>query len=118
MINQILVLFTGVFAIIGLLTALHAGVQALRHGKRKNSAAELTLYVKDCEESIEGEIREYASQLSSGLCGIEADALVAVDLGSKDSTPQILARLERDISILKVYTLDEYIREILSRHTQ
>lgn len=118
MINQILMLFTAIFAIIGLLTAVYAAVQAFRHGKRKNAAAELTLYVKDCEDSIEGEIREYAARLSSGLCGVDADALTAVDMGSNDNTLQILLRLERDISILKVYTKDAYIKSILLRSNQ
>ena len=111
----ILLLFVGVFAVIGLLTSLYAALEAFCYGRGEPTDTEVVIFVKDCQDSIEGTVRSYAARLKSGLCSIEAEMLAVVDRGSTDETGIILSRLEREISILKVYTVDEYIEKCTNK---
>lgn len=112
MINQALLLILCIFAIIGLITILYTVIEAFSHGKQQNISAEIVLYTKNDEDSIEGLVRQTAARLGSGMGNIPADSLTVIDTGSTDETPKILAKLSNDISILNVYTKNEYIKHI------
>ena len=121
MINQILMVFMGVFAVIGIMTALYAATESIGRTRRKHAvAAEVVLFVSAADrESIEGAVREYASRLCSGMCGIRARALSVVISDNGETreyfeTREILSKLEQDISIIKVYTESDYIKHIKS----
>ncbi len=121
MINQILTVFMGVFAVIGIMTALYAATESIGRARRKREIpTEVVMFVSASDrDSAEGAVREYASRLCSGLCGIRAGALSVVISGEGDAreyfeTREILSKLERDISIIKVYTESDYIKHIKS----
>ncbi len=121
MINQILMVFMGVFAVIGIMTALYAATESIGRTRRKHTVtAEVVLFVSAADkESIEAAVREYASRLCSGMCGIRARALSVVISDNDETreyfeTREILSKLEQDISIIKVYTESDYIKHIKS----
>ena len=107
MFNLILIVFAAVFAVIGAMTLLYAAACSLRSLHGCGSRAEVVLYISE-GENAEGIVREYASRLCSGFCGIRADALVVVYSGPGGETLEILKRLEGDISILSVCGEAEY----------
>ncbi len=112
MINQAFLIVFYIFAIIGVITVLYCAMEAFSRFKRQNLSAEIVLYTKNDEDSIEGLVRSTAARLGSGIANIPANSLTVIDTGSTDDTPKILARLSNDISILKVCTKDEYIKHI------
>lgn len=112
MLNQILLLFAGFFAVVGFITILYAIIEALSCNSKSNIPCEVVLFMKDCEEDAEGAIRQLAGQLSSGLSGIQIQSISAVDCNSTDQTAKILSKLSGDIDIVKDYTADQYIEHI------
>ena len=110
MFNQILLVFAAVFAVIGLMTTLYAVVQSIGRRRGTGARAETALFITD-SETAEGVVREYAARLNSGLCGLRADSLAAVCADSGE-VRDILRRLEGEISILTVYSEEEYSRHI------
>lgn len=122
MINQILLVFLGVFAVIGLICSLYAAAESISRGRgEKKINAELVLFANsDCRKEIEGIVRDYAARLCSGICSVRADTLTVVLTDEKESpeyveTLDILTRLEQDISLLKVYTESQYLSHIKHR---
>ena len=95
MINQILLVFVGIFAIIGLITFLYGIVEGLSH-----------------EKKTEVRLRQLSGKLTSGNANITVSGLSVVDYGSSDSTAEILKKLQTDIDVLNFYTKDEYINHI------
>ena len=102
MINQILLVFVGIFAIIGLITFLYGIVEGLSHEKKTEVPSELVVFVKNQENG----------KLTSGNANITVSGLSVVDYGSSDSTAEILKKLQTDIDVLNFYTKDEYINHI------
>ena len=112
MLNQVLLLFVGVFAVIGLITSLYTVLESFSADTKVTAYGEFVMFVRNCEDEIEGMVRRIAGQLTSGLSRITADRLCIVDCGSSDETIQILSKLQTDIDIVKIYTKDEYIEHI------
>lgn len=112
MINQILLVFVGIFAIIGLITFLYGIVEGLSHEKKTEVPSELVVFVKNQESDVEGLLRQLSGKLTSGNANITVSGLSVVDYGSSDSTAEILKKLQADIDVLNFYTKDEYINHI------
>ena len=114
MINQILLVFVGIFAIIGLITFLYGIVEGLSHEKKTEVPSELVVFVKNQESDVEGLLRQLSGKLTSGNANITVSGLSVVDYGSSDSTAEILKKLQADIDVLNSvsYThLDVYKRQ-------
>ena len=112
MINQILLVFVGIFAIIGLITFLYGIVEGLSHEKKTEVPSELVVFVKNQENDVEGLLRQLSGKSTSGNANITVSGLSVVDYGSSDSTAEILKKLQTDIDVLNFYTKDEYINHI------
>ena len=65
MINQILLVFVGIFAIIGLITFLYGIVEGLSHEKKTEVPSELVVFVKNQENDVEGLLRQLSGKLTS-----------------------------------------------------
>lgn len=68
----------------------------------------ITLAVKDCEETVEFNIRSYIKSLKTAN-PLLVD-IYAVDLGSKDDTFLILKKLEKEYDCLHILRKDEIIK--------
>lgn len=112
MINQVLLVFIGIFSIIGLISTLYCIVEVFYNNKNSAVPGELVVFVKDMENEVEGLVRIISRKLDSGDTGIAINTLSVIDYGSQDETKEILQKLEKDIDILNYYTKEDYIKHI------
>lgn len=112
--EQILMAFIFIFAVIGIITVAYSVIGAVYGSRSIGSNAELVMFVKDREEDIEGSVRGmYRAARSADL---QPSAVVVVDCGSSDGTKKILDAIAREKELLKVCTQEEYIEYIKNKY--
>ena len=97
-----------VFAVYGAIkTVFYLYGYFLRLKGKEKVKSHTVLFFKNNQEEAEVCIREIIFGRNP-FC----EDIIAVDMGSKDETMQILRRLEREFDILSVMDIDEYISRI------
>ncbi len=112
MLNQILIAFVCIFAVIGLFTVVYSIIDSFSRSYLPGSEAELVMFVKNRESDIEGMIRSIDRSAKLTSSSLKPREIIAVDCGSTDETISILTHLTRDIENLKYCTKDEYMEYI------
>lgn len=112
MLNQILIAFVCIFAVIGLITVLYSIIDALIFTSSNKEEFEVVMFVKDREDDIEGAVRSAARSVQMASSSLKANGIIVVDCGSTDETLHILANLTQDIDGLSSCTKEEYLSYI------
>lgn len=112
MLNQVLLAFVTVFAVVGFLTILYSIVDAFSSRKTTLEDTELVMFVKNREDDIEGIVRMLGNRLKNPERTIEPIQLSVVDYGSTDTTKALLEKLTKDIDILEFYTKDQFLEHL------
>lgn len=76
--------------------------------------ASLVLFVKNCQDSIEGTMRKLIQTCSHPHRSSVSPTITVIDLGSDDDTPQILSHLAHDYEFISITSKEEYIEQIKS----
>lgn len=102
------------FAIVGVFSIM-ADVCSLisSHLSVGTQKASLVLFVRNCQDSVEGTIRKLM-RICSHSPHSASPAITVIDLGSGDDTPQILAHLAHDCEFISVTSKEEYIEQVKS----
>lgn len=112
MLNQILIAFVCIFAVIGLITVLYSIIDALVFTSSNGDDFEAVMFVKNREDDIEGAVRSAVRAVQMTSSSFKANSIVVVDCGSTDETLHILTNLTQDIDGLSCCTREEYLRYI------
>lgn len=113
--EQILIAFVCIFAVIGFITVAYSVVGVLFERSEGQSEAELVMFVKNRENDIEGVVRSLERTVSATAGSIKPSSITVVDCGSEDETKKILTHLTDEIELLKYCTRDDYIEFVLSK---
>ncbi len=106
MLDIIIGFFTYLFAVYGIISFI-AGIADLIYCKKvKRKNIKLVLIVKNQEDTIEGVVRslyinDYPGRIMSDR------GLTVIDMGSQDSTSEVLDRLKREYGSLEVYSQNQ-----------
>lgn len=113
--EQILIAFVCIFAVIGFITVAYSVVDALLGRSGVQNEAELVMFVRNRENDIEGVVRSLERAVIATAGSIKPSCITVVDCGSEDETKKILTHLTDEIELLRYCTKDEYIEFVLSK---
>lgn len=109
---EILKILFWVFCLFGLFISIRmlCGYFLLKHGSYMK--AETILFLKNDEETIENTIRIMAEEIFFTAREKVVPTLTIVDMGSDDSSTDIVKLLKREYPFLRLVSKEEYIDEI------
>lgn len=115
MLEQILIAFVCIFAVIGLITSVYTVIDLFMPKPSYGEEIELVMFVRNRENDIEGVVRSIDRSMKLTASSFKPREIVTVDCGSTDEIKYILTHLTRDIEGLKYCTKDEYLDYVRSK---